>query len=245
MAVRETFPISGRRPVLEALERGGDFERLYLPQRVAGGDLAAILKLARNLGVPTSQVTPGVLREKAGHDRHQGVVLLPAARSYLTEEDLPEILAGTGLVLLLDRIQDPHNLGALLRTARAAGVLAVVIPAAKAVGVTGTVIKVSMGAALQLPIYRVRSLRVAARRFREAGFHLAGLTENGETPLFRVRWPRKTVLVVGNENNGISRELLAVCAETVSIPMPGNFPSLNASVSGALAVYEYLRQRNV
>jgi 23S rRNA (guanosine2251-2'-O)-methyltransferase len=201
------------------------------------------VRLARKLQIPVTHLPPSALKRITQVATHQGVALELAAAVTLTEADLDPLLEEPGLLLYLDRIQDPHNLGAILRSALAFGVQAVLIPKRKAVGLTNTVVKVSQGAALKIPVVKIDRSQALLKDLQNRGYRLYGLDSDGTVSLSEAVFPDRTVLVMGSEGKGLSTALKNLCDTIVAIPMPGGFESLNVSVSTAIVLYEYRRQR--
>lgn len=203
--------------------------------------LARLLHLAERARIPIRESDENTLRRLTGTSKHQGVAALTQPFAYATFEHL--VSGGMEAVLMLDQLQDPHNFGALLRTAVAAGVSGVIIPRHGAVGVTPAVEKVAAGAATDVPICRVANLRNALESLHAAGLWSIGLVPSGGEDLFEAELPRPWVLVVGGEQ-GLRPLVERTCQIRVSIPMDARVESLNASVAGAIALYE-LRRRKV
>jgi len=236
----------GLHPVLEALrseDRG--LHRIYLEQGRRGRGVEEILDLARAKHVPVAFETRQELDRRAGTARHQGAIGVAAAKAYLSLDDMLDSVARleAPLLLVLDGIEDPHNLGAILRTAEAAGVHGVLLPTRRAVGLTGTVAKVSAGAIEHLPVARVVNLAQTIERLKEARFWIYGLDAKGARGYAEVDYRGPVALVVGGEGRGIRPLVAGRCDGTVRIPMQGKVESLNVSVATAVVLYEILRQR--
>lgn len=214
--------------------------RVFLEES-AGKRASSLADRAREAGVPVSAMGRGECDRLAGA-RCQGV----AAEVAYAYADLEDLIAGEGLVLFLDGVADPHNLGAVVRTAEAAGALGVVIPERRAAGVSATVMRVSAGAAVYLPIARVTNLSRALQQAKDAGFWILGLAAEGEREVPRLgasedpRLGRRVGLVLGGEGEGMHRLVAERCDEIVRLPMRGRVESLNASVAAALAIYRLL-----
>lgn len=236
--------IYGVQPVLEAL-RTGRVQQI-LVAREAGAKTKRIEELAQQEGVRVIKVSRKELSQRAKVDNHQGV--LAEMGSGAEEVDLDTILdraeaAGEEpLVLLLDGIQDPQNLGAILRSAHAMGAHGVVIPKNRAVGITPAVIRASAGAALHLPVARVVNLKHALERLEARQIWTAAAVMDGD-PAFRARLDGPLGLVIGGEGEGVRRSLAERCDMRVSVPLANNFDSLNASVAAGILLYETVRQR--
>lgn len=233
----------GLNPVREALKGGRPVDKVLLAQGDRSPRTAEIAGLAREKGVPVMKVDRARLDTLSGNARHQGVLAYVAAREYATVE---EILRGAGdspLLMLLDEINDPHNLGAVLRTAEAAGVNGVVIPRRRSVSLTPAVARVSAGAVEYVPVARVANLVQTIDMLKERGLWVVGADAGGPDLYWRARLDGPLALVVGGEDKGLGRLVREKCDLLVRLPMMGRINSLNASVAAALLMYEVLRQR--
>ena len=236
----------GLHPVLEALRaQDRELHRIYLEQGRRGRAVEEILELARARHVPVAFELREGLDRRAGTARHQGAIGVAAAKAYLSLDDLLESAGklDAPLLLVLDGIEDPHNLGAILRTAEAVGAQGVIVPARRAVGLTATVAKVSAGAVEHLPVARVGNLSQAIERLKEARFWIYGLDTKGSRNYAEVDYRGPVALVVGGEGRGMRPLVAGRCDGTVRIPMRGKVESLNVSVATAIVLYEILRQR--
>jgi len=236
----------GLHPVLEALRaQDRELHRVYLEQGRRGRVVEEILQLARARHVPVAFEPREALDRRAGTARHQGAIGVAAAKPYVSLDDLLESAGklDAPLLLILDGIEDPHNLGAILRTAEAVGSQGVIVPTRRAVGLTGTVAKVSAGAIEHLPVARVVNLSQAIERLKEARFWIYGLDANGSRSYAEVDYRGPVALVVGGEGRGMRPLVAGRCDGTVRIPMRGKVESLNVSVATAVVLYEILRQR--
>lgn len=234
--------IIGRNAVLEALQSGRTMEKV-LVQKQAEGAVRKVEALARTRGIPVQYVDKVVLDRIGVH--HQGVAAQAAAWDYAEMEDLLAAAEAKGeppLLVLLDGIEDPHNLGAILRSADGAGAHGVIVPKRRAVGLTETVAKASAGAIEHVPVARVPNLAAAARDLKRMGFRIAVCDMDG-APYDEADLTGPLVLAVGGEGQGVSRLLREAADQIVSIPMAGRIPSLNASNAAAVLLYEIRRQR--
>ena len=238
--------VHGIHAVRAALER----ERgrcLYLARTsMKNARLAALSDLAQQFDVPVRLVERDELDSLSEYQRHQGAVLDCAVAASAGDIGLTEWLAGQSqppLVLVLDGIQDPHNLGACLRSADAAGVHAVVMPRDRAVGITATVRKVASGAAEHVPIYQVTNLAQTLRQLKQVGLWIIGADERGEQAHFDADLSGPIAIVVGAEGKGLRRLTREHCDMLVAIPMAGHVDSLNVSVASGILLYEVIRQR--
>ncbi len=241
--------IFGRNPVLEALKAEHAVTRVLIAEgSAASGPVALIVKLARERGVPTQFLPRAALDAAAGTSRHQGVVAktepyvyapLDALTALARERNEPPFL------LLLDHIQDVHNIGPLLRTAESTGVHGIILPADRAVGITAAVRKTSAGAVEHLRIAQVPNAVRAMESLKRDGVWWVGLdqTERSES-FFDADLTGAIGLVIGSEGQGLSRLVREACDRLVELPMRGHIASLNASVAGSIVLYEVFRQRS-
>lgn len=238
--------IAGRRPVMEALRAGTDIEKVVFLQGVQGSMINDIRALAERSGVQVSVATKQVFRELATDATTQGVVAVIQTRHFV---DLEHLLAipgqrnEKGFLLILDEIEDPHNLGALARTAECAGAHGIIIPKHHAATVTSTVVKASAGATEHMAIAEVTNIVATLERLKESDYWVIGLDGESQKLFTEIDFQSPTALVVGNEGKGIRRLVKEHCDQLVKIPLFGKIGSLNASVAGALAMYEVVRQR--
>ena len=221
-------------------------QRLLVDRARRDKRLKDVLDLAVRHGIKVEQVDARQLEKEAGGERHQGVVAHYQAPEALGEDALDDILDATEqpLILVLDGVTDPHNLGACLRTADAAGVAAVVVPRDKAVGLTPTVRKVASGAAESLPFIQVTNLARTLDHLKERGLWVIGTAGEGAQSLYQVDFRGGCVLVMGAEGSGMRRLTRERCDHLVQIPMLGQVESLNVSVATGVCLYEALRQRH-
>ncbi len=241
--IRPDNILVGVNPVREALKSGRPVDRVLLARGERGAGTGEIMSLARERGVPVLKVDRARLDTLSGGSRHQGVLAYAAAREYASVED---ILGGAGdlpLLLLLDEINDPQNLGAILRTAGAAGVNGVVIPRRRSVSLTPAVARVSAGAVEYVPVARVANLAQTIEMLKERGLWVVGADPGGPDLYWDARLDGPLALVVGGEDKGLGRLVREKCDLLVRLPMTGRINSLNASVAAALVIYEVLRQR--
>lgn len=235
--------LAGRRPVIELLRSGQSAEQVLIAQGLApSGTLGDIRKRAERAQVPVRNVPRAEIDKLAQGANHQGVVAVTARYRYTPLDDLLDRAAGT--LLFLDGIMDPHNLGALLRSADVAGFGGVVIPSRRAVGVTAAVRRVSAGAAEAVVVSRVGNLAQAIGRSQEKGFWVLGLDEKAAEDLWTSKLMEPPVaLVLGAEDRGLSKPVRDRCDALVSIPRAGRIDSLNVGVAGAVAMFEVARRR--
>lgn len=242
-----TDVIEGRNPVLEALRSGRPLNRVMIAEGVGQHSaIAEILHLARAARVPVEYVPRAVIDRNSATSAHQGVMAYVASKEYA---DLDDLLAASAkkneppLYCILDGIEDPQNLGAILRTADAAGIHGVVIRSRRAVGLTPVVAKVSAGAVEYVPVARVNNISQAMLDLKKEGVWVVGIDAEGKSDYTNVDFKLPTAIVIGAEGQGLSDLVKKRCDLLARIPMKGKITSLNASVAAALAMYEAFRQR--
>ncbi len=238
--------IEGRNALTEALKSGRTIDKVF----VAAGDtdkaLARLSALAKEAGAVVVSTDRRKLDQMSPTGAHQGIMAQVAAHEYATVEHILQNAADRGeapLIVLCDELSDPHNLGAILRTAECAGAHGVIIPKRRSVGLTAVVSKTSAGAVEYMPVARVSNMAACIRDLKKAGVWVYGTAADGASPLYRTDLTGPTAIVIGNEGQGMSRLVAESCDVLVSIPMKGQISSLNASASAAILLYEALRQR--
>jgi 23S rRNA (guanosine2251-2'-O)-methyltransferase len=237
--------IYGINPVMEALRGKRRVFELFA-RKEGGKRLEEVISLATAQGVPVRFREKNDLARISATEHHQGVVLRVEEFAYADLRDLLSLCRESdhpGLILVLDGIQDPHNLGALIRSAACAGAHGVVIPKDRAVAVTPAAEKASAGSAGRIPVARVSNIAQALEELKKEGFWVYGAAGEAGVSVFRQAFPGPTVFVVGNEGEGLRRLVREKCDLLVSIPMAPGANSLNASVSGAILLFETVRQR--
>ncbi len=235
--------IIGRNPVREALLSGQAIDTVYVSATASG--LHEIRGLAKEAGAVVKTVTDQKLTQMADGVVHQGVIAFGACAAYVTVEDLLEVSAKKGtapFLIICDEIEDPHNLGAIIRTAEAAGADGIIIPKRRSAMLTPTVHKTSAGAASWLPVARVPNLAAAIDKLKKAGVWIYGTDMNGST-YTQTSFDGAVALVIGSEGFGMSRLIKEKCDFLVKLPMLGKITSLNASVAAGIFMYEVVRQR--
>lgn len=241
--------ITGRNPVLEALRAGRPVEKILLSRNISRHSvIAEIMHLARSKGIPVKYVPVEAFMEYADTVKHQGVIAFATASAYRSLEDLFTISLEKGeppLYCILDGVEDPQNLGAIIRTAEASGTHGIIIRAWRAVGVTDAVARASAGAIEYLPVARVTNIVQAIARLKEKGIWVIGIDPAGRDDYRSTNFTMPVAIVVGGEGKGISALVKKRCDYLVSISMRGKISSLNASVAAALVMYEALYQRRV
>lgn len=239
--------IYGKNAVLEAMKSGQTVHKLWLAQGMDKAFVTKVTALCKEKKVPFTLVDRSVLDNMTG-EHHQGIAAEISDFTYVEVEDILDRAAERGeapLVLILSEVEDPHNLGALIRTAECVGVHGIIIPQRRAVAVNETVIKVSAGAAAFMAVARVGNLVQTVEKLKKAGLWVAGAEaeRSGSVSLWQCDFTGPTAIVLGSEGKGISPLLLKNCDYLVHIPMAGQVNSLNVSNAGAVLVYEALRQR--
>ena len=239
--------IGGRRPVAEALAAGRQASRLLVARQTSPGpEVLRIMAAAKHASVPVETVDPNRIRQLAGFDGHQGVLLAVAPRRFV---DLADILARATqrghdpLILILEHLQDPTNVGTLLRSAEAAGVDGVVFPERGAAPISAAAVKASAGASEHLLLARVDSLGQALRELGERGIRLVAAEQDAPTVAWNTDLTGPLAVIVGSEGSGVSGPTRRRCDVLVRFPMAGQVASLNAATAGAVLLFEVVRQR--
>lgn len=230
----------GIHAVLEALRAGRSFDRVVVSKGAGGERIQEVVDLCRSASVPTRFEPRAALDKLAGSSAHQGVVALGVAHNYSSIEDIP---SGAKLLVVLDGVEDPHNLGAVIRTAHAAGAAALVIPERRAVGITEVVAKAAAGALEYLPVVRVGNLNRALETLKERGFWIYGFDERGSSIYDETDFASPTVFVLGGEGRGLHHQVREHCDLVMRIPLEGRIASLNVSVAAGVALFEWKRRQ--
>jgi 23S rRNA (guanosine2251-2'-O)-methyltransferase len=230
----------GIHPVVEALRVKRPLERILIARGAGGHRLQEVIDLARTTGTPVRFEERGALDRLSGVKSHQGVVALGAEKKYA---DLEDIAPTAELLVVLDGVEDPHNLGAVIRTAHAAGADAVMIAERRAAGLTETVAKAAAGALEHMAVVRVVNINHTLRSLKDQGYFVYGLDEKGQVNYDAVEWPAKTVIVMGAEGKGLHDLVKKNCDALVRIPMAGNIASLNVSVATGIVLFEWRSRR--
>ena len=239
--------IEGRNAVTEALRAGTAIDKLYIAKGETDRTLARIAANAREAGVVVVEADRRKLDAMSATHSHQGVIAVAAAAAYATLEDLLDRAAGRGeppLLVICDEISDPHNLGAIIRTAECAGAHGVIIPKRRSAGLTAVVAKTSAGAVSYLPVARVPNIPSLLKDLQKRGLWIFGTAAGGTTALYDADLRSPAAIVIGSEGDGMGRLVRESCDFLVSIPMKGSISSLNASAAAAILLYEAVRQRN-
>ena len=241
----KTGMIEGRNAVQEALRAGKTADRLYIQDGLRDPAIGQIVSKVKKQGATVSYVKKQQLDQMSETGRHQGVILQCSAYEYASMEDIFKSAEEKGeppFIFLLDEIEDPHNLGAIIRTANLCGAHGVVIPKHRAVGLTATVVKASAGAINYTPVVKVTNIGKTIDELKERGLWFACADMGGEV-MYNCNLTGPIGLVIGNEGSGVSRLVREKCDYIVSVPMKGNIDSLNASVAAGVLAYEIVRQR--
>jgi 23S rRNA (guanosine2251-2'-O)-methyltransferase len=239
--------ITGKNPIIEALRSGRPMNKIWIGEGSQKGQMQKVLELAKEQGVLVQHVPKRKLDQLIGHENHQGVVASVAAYEYAEMDDLFQRAAEKGeepFFIVLDEVEDPHNLGSILRTADAAGVHGVIIPKRRAVGLTQTVAKASTGAIEYVPVVRVTNLARTMEDLKKRGLWFIGTDAKGSEDYRGAAYDMPIALVIGSEGKGLSRLVREKCDFLVRIPMVGQVTSLNASVATSLLMYEAYRKRH-
>ncbi len=236
--------VYGRNPVIEALKSGREINKVLVAE--LEGSFLPIVSLAKKHGVPVQRISRKSLDELTEGGKHQGVLAYVSPKSYASIEDILEKAKEKGeqpLVVALDHLEDPHNLGAILRVVDAMGAHGVIITKARSVSLSATVGKTSAGAMEYVSVARVSNLSQTLLQLKKQGMWIVGLDGAAKESIYNLDWKMPLVLVVGTEGEGLSRLVKDNCDFLVQIPMKGQINSLNASVAAAVALYEGARQR--
>lgn len=241
----EELTIEGRNAVMEAFRSGKTIDKLFVLDGCQDGPVKSIVREAKKHDTIVTYVAKERLDQMSDTGKHQGVIAYAAAYEYAEVEDILKNAEEKGeppFIFLLDGIEDPHNLGAIIRTANQAGAHGVIIPKRRAVGLTATVARTSAGALNYTPVAKVTNLAAAIEELKEKGMWFVCADMGGET-MYRLNLTGAIGLVIGNEGEGVSRLVKEKCDMIASIPMKGDIDSLNASVAAGVLAYEIVRQR--
>ena len=241
----ENLMVEGRNAVIEAFRSGKPVNKLFVLDGCQDGPVRTIIREAKKHDTIINFVTKERLDQISETKKHQGVIAYAAAYEYSEVEDMLELAKKKGedpFLILLDNIEDPHNLGAIIRTANLAGAHGVIIPKRRAVGLTATVAKTSAGALNYTPVAKVTNLAKTMEELKEKGLWFVCADMGGES-MYRLNLTGPIGMVIGNEGDGVSRLVKEKCDFIASIPMKGDIDSLNASVAAGVLAYEIVRQR--
>jgi 23S rRNA (guanosine2251-2'-O)-methyltransferase len=229
--------LSGIHPVVEALRAKRPLERILVAKGLGGARVQEVIDLARQSGTPVRFEERDALDRLASTRAHQGVIALGSAKKYAELED---IAPASELIVVLDGVEDPHNLGAIMRTAHAAGAGAVVISERRAAGLTDVVAKAAAGALEYLPVVRVGNVNQALRSLKDMGYFVYGLDERGDLAYDKVEWAERSAIVMGAEGKGLHELVRKNCDGLLRIPMAGKIASLNVSVATGVVLFSRL-----
>ena len=238
--------IEGRNAVIEALRAGESIDKIYLQKGETDKTLGHIASTARSAGVVVVEADRRKLDAMSRTHAHQGVIALAAVREYVAVEEILHIAEERGeapLLVVCDEISDPHNLGAIIRTAECAGAHGVIIPKRRSAGLTAVVGKTSAGAVAHMAVARVPNIPSLLKDLKKQGIWIFGTAAEGSTALYDADLKGPAAVVIGSEGDGMSRLVSENCDFLVSIPMRGKISSLNASAAAAILLYEPVRQR--
>ena len=239
------FTIEGRNAVIEAFRAGKPIDKIFILDGCQDGPVSTIKREAKKKDVPVRFVTKERLDQMSETGKHQGVIAYAAAYEYAEMEDIFAKAREKGedpFILILDNIEDPHNLGAIIRTANLAGAHGVIIPKNRAAGLTATVARTSAGALNFTPVVKVTNITQTIRELKDKGLWFV-CADMGGTEMYKLNLKGPIGLVIGNEGEGVSRLVRENCDMIASIPMKGDIDSLNASVAAGVLAYEIVRQR--
>jgi len=242
---KDLFVIYGRQPVIEALKSSIKINELWLAKDLNGKVIRQINRLAENKNVVVHSVNKNEIQKITGAVVHQGIAALSQPLDIGSEKDLGDFfrVSKKFFVVVMDQIQDPHNLGAILRTADICGVDAVILPEKGSAQLTSTVAKTSTGALFHLKIFLVKHLEKCFEIFDENHISSFALLPGAQRSMYELRLTESLAIVIGSEGQGVRKNIAQLCSDKITIPQFGNIDSLNASVAGAVVMYEVVRQR--
>ncbi len=244
--MEQTFKIEGRNPVIEAIKSGRSIDKIYVLKGESHGSIIKIKAMARDNKIPVVEIDKKKFSEMSDISSSQGVVANVSPVDYVSVEDIIKRAEDKNeplFVVLLDEIEDPHNLGAIIRTANAAGAHGVIIPKHRSAYITATVAKTAAGACFYTPVAKVTNLVQTIKKLKDYGVWFYGADMHGEKDIFDTDFSGKIGIVIGNEGKGISPTVKKECDFMVNIPMLGEVESLNASVSAGIFMYSALKSR--
>lgn len=239
--------LEGRNALTEALKSGRTIDKVFIASGETDRGLQRLAAEAKEAGAVIVPVDRRKLDTMSATRAHQGVIALAAAREYFTIDDLLQEAADRGeapLLVICDELSDPHNLGAIIRSAECAGAHGVIIPKRRSVGLTAVVAKASAGAVEYMKVARVTNISAAMEELKQKGVWIFGTAAEGSIPMYQADLTGPAAIVIGSEGDGMSRLVQKNCDVTVHIPMKGNINSLNASAAASILLYEAVRQRS-
>lgn len=238
--------LEGRNALTEALKSGRTIDKVFIASGETDRALQRLAAQAKEAGAVVVPVDRRKLDAMSATRAHQGVIALAAAREYFTIDDILQEAADRGeapLIVICDELSDPHNLGAILRSAECAGAHGIIIPKRRSVGLTAVVAKASAGAVEYMKVARVTNINAAISELKEKGVWIFGTAAEGSIPMYQADLTGPSAVVIGSEGDGMSRLVRQNCDVTVHIPMKGKITSLNASAAATVLLYEAVRQR--
>lgn len=238
--------IEGRNPIIEALRSGREIDKILVARGDRNGSIVKIISDAKKKGIVIQEVDRAKLDSMSQTKNHQGVVAYVATAEYVTVDDILDLAKEKGeapFIVIADEITDPHNLGSVLRTANAAGVHGIIIPKRRSAGLNSVVAKTSAGAVEFTPVAKVSNIAATIDKLKKENVWIVGADMDGDRTIYTHDFSGGVAIVVGSEGNGISRIVKEKCDFLVRIPLLGEITSLNASVAGALMMYEVVRNR--
>lgn len=236
--------IFGRGPVSEALKNSTPIDKIIIKSGPYSKSLVPIIDEAKKKGIVITQAEQAKLDRMAEGENHQGVIAMVSAYSYVTVDQILSNSDENPFIIICDKITDPHNLGAIIRTANCVGASGVIIPKRESAGINSVVMKTSVGAALYTPVAKVTNISDTIDYLKDKGFWVTAADMDGSS-MYDIDFKGKIAIVVGSEGKGVSRLVREKCDFIASIPMKGEITSLNASVAAAVLMYEAMRQRNI
>lgn len=239
--------VAGRNPVMEALKSGANIDKIFVARGEKEGSLVRIIAIAKEKGIPVSEADKVKIEHISGIKNHQGVAAFITPVDYYSVEEIIDSARAKGeqpVVVIAENLSDPHNLGAIARTAEAAGVHGIIIPKNRSVGLTPAVVKASAGALMHVKVAKVSNIAQTIDKLKDLGLWIYGTAAEAENSFYETDFNGAVAFVIGNEGDGMSRLVREKCDFLISIPMCGKMSSLNASVAAALLMYEVYRQRN-
>jgi 23S rRNA (guanosine2251-2'-O)-methyltransferase len=238
--------LEGRNAITEALKSGRTVDKVFIANGDTDRGLQRLAAQAKEAGAVIVPVDRRKLDMMSTTHAHQGIIALAAAHEYASIEDILEVAASRGenpLIVICDELTDPHNLGAIMRSAECAGAHGIIIPKRRSVGLTATVAKASAGAVEHMKVARVTNINTAISELKGHGVWVFGTAAEGSIPMYKADLTGPTAIVIGSEGDGMSRLVRQSCDVTVHIPMKGRITSLNASAAASILLYEAVRQR--
>lgn len=240
--------IEGRNPVIEALKSDRQIEKVIIAKGTKEGSISKIVAMARDKNIIIQNVDRSKLDSMSDTNAHQGVIAIAAEYAYKTIDDILSLAEERGeapFIIILDEIEDPHNLGAIIRSAECAGAHGVIIPKRRSVGVTAVVAKTSAGAVEYVPVVKVTNISDTIEQLKKLNIWVYGADVEGENYYYEKDLRGSIALVIGNEGKGMSRIVKEKCDFLIKIPVLGKVSSLNASVAASILTYDVVRQRGV